>query len=161
MRLVLALVLLASVVPRARAQDRDADRVPDAVDLCPDSARAIGFVVVRSAGGMEARAWSGIATSPFDRAAVRTALAERQDAIDARHGPALRAAGIAGRITVRMTIQTTGETTDVGLTSDGFAPAHPEVGACLVRLVDALTIATPPTRGAVVVSYGFAFEVEP
>lgn len=123
---------------------------------------AIGVVAFRSSHGLDHRPWSGRALPSFDRERVAEMVAAQGEALGACYEQVLvRTPGLAGRVTVRLTVTPTGALTDVRVASDTLWPARPEVGECIVRVVAPLVIPDPPRCRSVTLSFPLAFEPEP
>ncbi len=120
-----------------------------------DGSRAIGAALIRSSHGRDVRAWSGTVLPVFDRQSAQASVLA--------HGDELQACGegAVGRVSIAFTVETTGEIDAVHVASDTVSPPRPAVGECLVRIIDALTIAAPPRSAPVTLSLGFVFELEP
>ena len=126
-----------------------------------EAGRAIGMIAVRSAHGIDRRAWSGTPIAPFDRQIAIDAVLAHEDEIQACYEHARAAApALAGRVQIAFTVETSGEVDEVRVASDTLSPAAPEVGACLVALVRSVAVAPAPRCTQVPVTVSFAFELE-
>lgn len=126
-----------------------------------DGASAIGDIAFRSEHGLDHRTWHGALVPELDRQPVLDAIEAQGDALQACYESELpRTPGLSGRVTVRVTVATTGETS-VAVASDTMTPARPAVAECVVRVIDALVISAPPRCAARTFTFPFAFESGP
>lgn len=127
-----------------------------------DHEHAIGVLAVRSVHGLVHRAWTGTALPGFDASQLGAMTEAHQDEIQACYEHELRALPtLEGRVSVQITIETSGEIDRVHTTSDTMSPARPAVAACLVLLLDALVVRAPPPCSSVTQTLQFVFEPEP
>lgn len=98
-----------------------------------------------------------VSAEEFGPQVVVRAINTRRSAIQACYERALTQTPLlTGRVTVQLSIQPAGETTGVHVISspEGLG----EVGACICRVVDALSFDPGPTGGAVTYTFPFVFE---
>lgn len=136
-----------------------AEREETLVVRALDASHVVGVIEVRERRTVTRVPWTAWRGPRFDQSAVarmiRAHMAEIQGCYERelREDPTFR-----GRVAITMTIEETGETTNVRVSEDTMSPPRPALGACVVQIVDAFAFQPGPTGGSVSFTFPFVFE---